>query len=274
MGLIFTPEQRARKGRVAGAVLWIERPQDNTMNRIDFYYILTVALITVAMLLPTHRQAAHPVAHKRPTPSSLVTKEQRASHGISFKDQGAEEVGECTGTAVGPHAILTASHCILSAKTSLLSIDYAPEIHELLDVSTDGRDHVILLLDGAPFTTYERVDASDSLLIGDTVTLYGIGGSNYPPVPKFGKVVDCEDPSDVDADAKEFCFTIPTIPGDSGAAIYNTKGQIVGIVTYGLDYGDGSPTGGIGFALGFTHKQYDYAMTFDGKPPVKVVGKK
>jgi hypothetical protein len=52
------------------------------------------------------------------------------------------------------------------------------------------------------------------------------------------------------------------IPGDSGSAVYNTKGEIVGIVTY-LDRSV-EPSGAVGFTLSFTPKELGEAAAFNG----------
>jgi Peptidase S46 len=225
------------------------------MKRIDFYYFLTLGLLMFALGQLPIPQPKHGMQ------KSVVTqKEQKTQHAIWLKDDRDRDEGLCTGTAIGPHAVMFATHC-LESKPKEVSIDLATETHEILNSVDDGRDHSILLLDGTPFKNIEIVTPGIAV-IGQTVTLYGDGGAAYPPVPKYGTVIDCEDPSDMDAAAGQFCSTIHAIPGDSGSAVFNTKGEIVGITTY-LEEGT-YPTGSRDFALNFTPKQLNDAATFDG----------
>ena len=221
-----------------------------------FYYFLTLAILALATFgVPTLR-LPHRKAVSKPT-----TKEQRSSHRIQMlKDK--DKLGSCTGTAIGPHAILTAEHCVEGEPTDL-RIDLATEKHEIIAASFDDRDHVILILGGSPFTAFEEPVLTKAV-IGETVTIYGAAGGTYPPTPRYGKVLDCDDPSDLDAAAEEACYSFEAIPGDSGSAVYNTKGQVVGIVTYRVEDSDTGEVTGIGFSLHYSQKILDRAYTFDG----------
>ncbi len=201
-----------------------------------------------------------PHGHK-PLPTTMSV-EQKASHYLFMQGSYGSGIGVCTGTAIGPHAILTAAHCDKENEVKQVQIDLATETHEVMSTVADGRDHIIMLVDGTPFTNIETVVYGTAAL-GEPVVFYGVGGAVYPPVAKHGVVSDCQDPSDVDAAAGQWCMTASAIPGDSGSAVYNAQGQVVGIVTY-LDL-DTLPTGTIGYALCFTEKQLADAAVFDGK---------
>jgi hypothetical protein len=69
----------------------------------------------------------------------------------------------------------------------------------------------------------------------------------------------------MDAAVEQSCNTIQIIRGDSGSLIYNTRGEVVSMVTYGRE--DGRHIQAVGYGLGFTQKQYDAAQAFDGKKP-------
>ncbi len=230
------------------------------MKRIDFYYWVTVALVAAALLLPAkpaHKNKLYPHI----TPPSQVTKEQRTTHFIEFQDERSDSVSICTATSVGPHALLTAEHCLKNGDATQLVIDYTLETHSILAVAGDGRDHVLLLIDGSPLRNIEPINAGTAQL-NDVLTIYGDGGALYPPIPKYGRAVDCQDPSDIDVDAGILCTTIPVIGGDSGSAIYNSKGEIVGLTTYAVAE---APYTNIDFALNFTSKEISQAVVFDGK---------
>lgn len=201
-----------------------------------------------------------------PTHAIPTTPQQRASHFLYLQGRYDEGLGVCTGTAIGPHAILTAAHCDKKNEVKSVLVDFSPEEHSVLGTVYDGRDHAIILVGGTPFTNIESVVIAEAK-ISEAVTIYGVGGSTYPPLAKFGSITDCQDPSDLDAAAGQFCASIHSIPGDSGSAIYNSDGYIVGIVTYLDQYVE--PTGTVGYALNFTAKQLADAATFDGKATPK-----
>ena len=201
-----------------------------------------------------------PHGHK-PLPTTMSV-ERKASHFLYLKDADGRGLGVCTGTAIGPHAILTAAHCDKDNEVKQVQIDLATETHDILSTATDGRDHIIMLVDGTPFTNIESV-LYGTVVLGEPVVFYGVGGGAYPPVAKRGVINDCQDPSDLDAAAGQWCMTASAIPGDSGSTVYNAQGQVVGIVTY-LDR-DTEPTGTIGYALAFTDEQLVQAAAFDGE---------
>lgn len=228
------------------------------MKRIDFYYFLTVALVALVLYWPS-AQNSHP---DKPTISvARMPKEERASHMIKMVNGG-----QCTGTAIGPHAILTAEHCDENDSVEEVTLDYATAHQRVARTIKDNRDHIIMLLDGPAFTNIETVK-SVSPVLGDGVTIFGNGEGVYPARPLYGHVVDCNDPSDIDADAGATCFSFKVIPGDSGSAIYNKRGEVVGLVTYRISrdpviYAEG-------FVLDFTAEEYADASSFvvDNEPP-------
>jgi hypothetical protein len=228
------------------------------IRRTDFYYFLTLGILAVTLF------GFPKVPHRHHIAPTTTTKEQRASHMITFLDDDGERKGVCTGTSTGPHSLLTAEHCNAEGDSTQITIDRSTEKHKLLAAAGDGRDHVIYLLDGAAFTNYEVVKQVKPVL-GETVTMYGDGESLYPPVPRYGKVFSCEDPSDLDESAGQECSTLQVIPGDSGSAVYNVRGEIVGTVTYQSRDEDGKVSE-IGFALNFEQDKLDVARTFDGTP--------
>ena len=227
------------------------------MKRTDLYYFITLALALFMIFgFPTinHKPKTHPI---RP-----VTRQQLTSQLLVLKDKYGEDKGICTGTAIGPHAVMTAAHCNEHDDILSMSIDMSTETHTIISESGDGRDHVIMLLDGTAFKHISSV-IQGTPKQDEVVTIYGDGGGEFPPVAKYGRVTNCQDPSDIDYESGIECTTLPVIPGDSGSAVFNSKGEIIGIVTY--KDGSTNPAGEIGFSLNFTQKELNEAAEFDGK---------
>lgn len=234
-----------------------------TMKRIDFYYFFTLWLVLCYGALTLFGGSAPAVFHNPATYTKHTTKEQLASHMVTFLNDKGEEGGTCSATAIGPHAFLTARHCDQQYDAEGVQFDRTLEQHDILGHISDRRDHTIYITNGTPFTNYSPVVAADAV-VGETVTMYGDGSRIYPPLPHFGKVMDCDDPSDLAAAAGEACFSLQIIPGDSGSAVYNTKGEIVGLITYSIMH---EPFTAEGFALHFSQSVLDRAASFDGTEP-------
>jgi hypothetical protein len=224
------------------------------MKRIDFYYFLTLGILAVFFFgIPKapHFKQAHKMA---------ITAEQRTSHLIIFLDNKGEELGRCTGTAIGPNAVLTAEHCNERGESKQVTFDLVKEKHNILASTSDDRDHIIYLVDGSSFSNIEPV-VSKLPTLNEVVTSYGNIYGTYPATPRYGRVTDCDDPSDLDAAAGEECYSLEVNRGDSGSAVFNTKGEIVGLVTY-MHEDEQGKTSGIGFSLNFNTAQLKTARMF------------
>ena len=183
----------------------------------------------------------------------------RASHMIAFLDSDGEPAVYCSGTVIGQHAILTAAHCTEAGEFKTINLDRSTTRYHLIASSFDGRDHVIILVDGPAFKDIVPYVTREPK-IGEPVLIEGFGEEVYPAVEKTGRVTNTYDPSEVDAEQKMFYFSNPVISGDSGAAVYSLDGSIVGIVTWRI-----AGNTGAGYSLNFLPKIIQNAQTFDGK---------
>lgn len=213
-----------------------------------FYYWLSLAVILIICF-------GTPNIHKEkhaPTNSGVFTSEQRTQHLVEFFDEDKKPLGVCTGTAIDRHEVLTAEHCDDNEHdAAFVRFDAAKEYHKVLAGISDNADHIILMVAGTPFKNLApREKVADDVTVGETVTMYGDGDNEYPPKPRYGKVVPCNDPSDLDQEARIQCYSFSVNPGDSGSAVFNVKGEIVGLLTYKFaderDHSDWAE----GFALG------------------------
>ena len=204
----------------------------------------------------------------RPMPTRVITSEQKAEHMVVFIASRGPAI-ECTATAIGPHAILTAEHCNSRyERDPEVTIDLSMVRYKILGGIVDDRDHIIFFLDGPSFTNYLPEKALVDVLPakpGEQITMYGFGGSRYPARILAGTLDLCaqnEDPSDVDQNRALYWYTMPAIPGDSGSALFAPDGRVVGLITYVTEHDffhDGSSAG---FALGFSEEAIQRAHDF------------
>ncbi len=92
--------------------------------------------------------------------------------------RGDRASGLCTATAIGPHALLTASHCN-EHDLKKIHLDIVLNDYHIQKTLTDGRDHAIFLIDGP--SLHDFVDYKvRAALPGEHVHLYGNGEGEYP----------------------------------------------------------------------------------------------
>lgn len=152
--------------------------------------------------------------------------------------------GGCTGTAVAPHWIMTAAHCLFEGGP-VIKVGDTPV--KMLDVMLDGSDHALVRVD----RTFDKWAPLGKSLIGDRVRIYGnpvIFSNVYrigiesavnsfpacPPIPGV-KLTKCT----------VILFQMVTGPGDSGAGYFNDAGELVAVHTGTLPIG----VAGLAYAL-------------------------
>jgi hypothetical protein len=237
--------------------------EEKTMKKFSF--IIVTALCIYSLVLGTvlyvgehHHSATNP-----------ITAERKATHMITYYDDKDSEhrISFCTGTAVGPHALLTAMHCDFG-ESSTISLDLSVKKYHIIGTARDGRDHIIYHLDGPAFTNVVTIKERKAIM-GEQVISYGNGKEDYPPHTYVGKVVEQAnggDTSEVDAADDTTEFTLPVVPGDSGSAVYAKDGSIVALVTYEDEDEETATHRAVGFALAFTAEQLDIIAQPDDAP--------
>lgn len=222
--------------------------------------VIVSALIALLLVAP-FAYKLRPRAPKPFHPNRAVSRQEKASHMLIFSEHG-RELSECSGTAIGPHAILTAEHCDERGKATEVSLDLSRQRFPIVAKITDDRDHVIYLFDGPALTDIQPYETR-APRIGEPVVLFGFGEAMYPETAKTGIVLDEFDPSEIDADQGMFYTSTHILPGDSGSTIYGADGKMLGLVTYGMHpNGDEEAPETGDFMLGFTAEQIAEVVNF------------
>lgn len=131
--------------------------------------------------------------------------------------------GWCTANAVEGHVLLTAGHCYQNQDD--IKID-GQHVH-VLKAIFDGNDHVLLFEDTIWFKN--RIPLKYVAPVqGEQVHYYGnpMAIDNMVDQRREGYV---SGQHDVD-NALAIIMVVPSIPGDSGSAILNERGELVGVV--------------------------------------------
>lgn len=136
--------------------------------------------------------------------------------------------GMCSATAIGPHALLTATHCEEPSDTL-----YVEEIEDALHIQSrirDENDHTIFIVD-AEFTDFVSVKLNDDFDQGEELFYFGNPGK-FHDLYRRGYVSGSYDSSSVfNQRPLEILFDFNGWFGDSGAGIFNKDGQVIAVVS-------------------------------------------
>lgn len=162
--------------------------------------------------------------------SPAVLKAHKASYQIGQVTLSGASL--CSATAIGPHALLTASHC--EFPTDDLYIRDAEGPFTIVGKIRDGQDHTIYLLKGITFEDYVAVDQK-SIDVSDEVFTIGNPG-DWEDIYQKGYVAGLKvdkSPAALMGDGKppEVLIDIQAFPGESGAGIFNTEGVLVDVLS-------------------------------------------
>lgn len=173
--------------------------------------------------------------------ASLPDQPKAATLRLEFPNKGV-----CSATAIARNVILSARHCfaVAAGKFKVNGVEGAYKV-----IAADGRDHVLVRVT-QPQLRVARMSL-DKPKQGDVIRVWG-NPNGLEDVFRVGRVAHV---------AKDGALVIDgnLYRGDSGAALFNKRGRIVGVVS-GMVQRESFRVG-ICFPLTFTDKQWREALT-------------
>lgn len=198
-----------------------------------------------------------------------------ATHRISIKDVFMpESKSHCSGTAVAPHAILTAGHC--EDNSDRIVVD-GQTAYIMLSMN-DGHDHSLLLLGDITFDTFVKIKQRP-LVVSEEVFIVGNPRAlrhqyRHGVIMGDGFIGDGDDddddvpPADSHPPATkklhEYTLDLNGFFGDSGAGLFDSQGHLVGVVSTRktVSYKEDAVYFMGALDLSFTPAQLDVAESF------------
>ena len=155
----------------------------------------------------------------------------------------------CSGTAIGPHALLSATHCFDWPFTLKV---YGQPVR-VIQVLSDGNDHTILIV-GLTFKRWAALGGEPRQ--ADRVFIFGNPGRETD-LYRDGVVYGLSPTSK----GLAMLYGINGFYGDSGSGVFNRDGKLVAIISYlrFMGTGDGTWQAMGSFPLAFTPEQLSEA---------------
>lgn len=146
----------------------------------------------------------------------------RVAHQTSFRldIQDKDSQGHCSASAVGPHTILTAEHCI--SPTATYSIPGGKL--QITSILRDGNDHVLLEVD-KKFDVWAQINLTQPEA-GTHVYIWGNPG-DLSDVYREGTISGVVE----EGDKAIILVDINGYFGDSGSGVFNEKGEVIGVIS-------------------------------------------
>lgn len=168
----------------------------------------------------------------------------------------------CSATAIGPHAIITATHCELPSKVIAVRVGGKATVCTIAGRARDDFDHTIYLLNDITFTDY--VDVGPPFAVADDIFMWGNPG-DWQDVFQRGYIAGIYSQPEKPV---EWLIDVQAFPGESGAGIFSPDGKLVGVLTA---YEEQDKKGininlAMAYQLHFSDEAYATARTWTPEP--------
>lgn len=199
-------------------------------------------------------------ASTQPATSPYNPRERDLAVTLTFPDGGL-----CSGTPVARNTILTAGHCV-DKNQRALAVDGVPTMVREVILDGENNDHALVIVN-LSFRDWARFGKLPQ--IGDRLHIYGNPGG-LPDLYREGEFTAYLR----DDGFTFYLFDMNIWHGDSGAALWNSRGEVVNTVT-GYFYETNPITGAqwkIAIALPFAFTAAEWARAGIADPmPVETV---
>jgi V8-like Glu-specific endopeptidase len=164
--------------------------------------------------------------------------------------------GSCSGTIIGPHAILSATHCFTATRS--LAVDDRPVT--VTGVVSDGRDHTIVYVTQL-FRDFAVVAGEPQQT--EEVFVFGNPGG-LQDMYRVGYVAGTIDSDSI----KVTLYDLNGYFGDSGSGVFDSSGHLVAVISQIIyeSQGGASQKYMASFPLHFTATQLEQAQSQEGQP--------
>ena len=211
--------------------------------------MIALMLITMSLPAPLLGLASH----------ATIKQVQTYTH--TFYAETVLDAHKCSATAIGPHALLTATHCELGV--DVVAVDDPETAIKILRIVRDGSDHTIYYLD-TTFPVYAPINTTLPEA-GDDVFMIG-GPAAFTAVFRRGYVAKVETTGFFERQTIVL-YDMNGFHGDSGAGIFNDSGELIGVLSAGITLVNGKAPAPddmtakfmTGLALQFTEGQLEDA---------------
>lgn len=145
-----------------------------------------------------------------------------------FEFKANNQIGNCSGTAISKKALLTAKHCLTNS-----DIRINDKILKPYKLYADDGDTGIIVFEDDIFINYSEISKTPAS-IGESVFMLGSPGP-------LSKILRSGEYSGyiIDKGKRYNFYNFPIFFGDSGAGIFNEKGEIVACVSSIYTLSDG-----------------------------------
>jgi hypothetical protein len=219
------------------------------LSKFIFVLMLSLGFFTSVEPAPVFNSAA---ANSK----TSIEQQHATTHRIAVYDllNGKtfnSEIGHCSSTVVGRHALLTAQHCFMDSNLIRLDTEEKPTV--IISSFIDGNDHVIYIVN-RDFSSWVSINERP-LVPNEPVHFWGAPGSNSD-VYRSGYFVKMTTEEEIDPSLTfQFeLFILPTFGGDSGSGVFDENGNVVAVTSMGDKSADS-----LDLPLAFSQAQLDAA---------------